>query len=887
MENLLSQLQLVDNGAKWYKVDLHLHTPTSHDYKDRSIPYNAIVGKTLSKGLDMIAITDHNTGYGYKKMCEAARGTQLVVLPGVEIIVEGIHILAVFPEKDTATDITYLLHNLKIKDEDMGKKETISSVELSIPRVLEEVDRAGGIPIIAHTDSTKGLTKEIRGVWRAQLVRHKSLKVVEITKDETKDFFDGSDPSYRRKLSCIKGSDAHHPDEIGQRATWIKMGECNFRGLKQIIHEPDLRISLREPVADHYPRIIGMDVSGGLYESEIFHFNMNLNCVIGGRGAGKSAVIDFIRFGADCPPRSREYLREFNERIVKLLGVGNCVRLCVGNTEGVFLIERKLTDFAVERISGKEERVTEISSEERIYQIVNNQLVEEPRPLWEIFEMEVFGQGEVFELTRRADDQLKLIDEYIGAEELFTQEETYMEHLKTSANGIIDLQKEERSLSEKLGELKELKEEIRKLQSQLKADVFKQHNLWEAEKSYFDETKKSLDSEKQDIESRIEETIVPELPPIDDKSPNIKKLNEVSVLFQSLFKNLDGLRRNELVVLKNVYKKIGTIFDGWKEKFDAEDEKFRSKLAELGVTTQQAMVRQLVRLRQREFELEKRIKPQHDKISKKLEESLDGRCVLLASIQETRKAIQERRAKVVKQMSRELEKGDVKIEINPSANRRHFFELLDEVYTGSDMYKRKEQLEKICSCVTPLELVGYVREGNKTRLVEAVGITEDSANKIIGTPRPEALFEIETCPLQDELVVYLKKAKGEDFSPLKDLSYGEKCTAIFSIALLGKTKPLLVDQPEDELDHAFVIKNIVEHIRGVKEKRQLLISTHNANIPVLGDAELIFKVAKVAEVMRCEVEERGAFEKASIIDRLQDLEGGPEAFRRRREKYGI
>lgn len=234
-----------------------------------------------------------------------------------------------------------------------------------------------------------------------------------------------------------------------------------------------------------------------------------------------------------------------------------------------------------------------------------------------------------------------------------------------------------------------------------------------------------------------------------------------------------------------------------------------------------------------------------------------------------------------------LQKGDVKIEINQAANRKQFFDLLENVFTRSDIYRRKEQLQNICLSTTPSQLVSLIDEEDTNKLVECCNITEETAKKIIRIPSLKQLHQIEVCPLQDELVVHLRKAKEEDFSPLKDLSYGEKCTAIFSISLLGKKKPLLVDQPEDELDHAFVINNIVEHIRGVKEKRQLLVSTHNANIPVLGDAELIFKVSKVPGEDKCTTEEKGAFEKQSIIDKLQDLEGGPEAFRRRREKYGI
>ena len=887
MESFLSQLKLIDNGTKWHKVDLHIHTPESREYKDKKVSYEAIMETAKSARLDMIAITDHNTGAGIDQAKQAAKTTDLVLLPGVEIEVEGIHVLGIFSESSTADDIKYVLHNLKIKDKDMGKKETISDVELSIPQVLREITRAGGIPIIAHTDSSKGLTKEIKGMWRTKLIQHETLKVLEITKNETKKFFDGTDPYYQRKLACIKNSDAHSLEEIGRRATWIKMGECNFRGLKQIIHEPDLRISLAEPRPEPYPRIIGMDVSGGLYKDDIFHFNNNLNCIIGGRGAGKSAIIDFIRFALDSPPRTSEFLREFNQRIVNLLGVGNSVRLCVDSGDGKYIIERYLLDFATERVSGKEERVTEMFSEEAIYQMIDGQVVEVSKPVWEIFDIEVFGQGEVFELTRRADDQLKLIDEYIGAEELFQQEKDLIGDLGTNSKEIIGLQEREAALAEKLKARTELKEKIRKLEGQLKADIFKNHVLWQAEKRYFAEVRSNLQLERNSIQDNINETVIPELPEIDEKSPNIGAVKEVSELFAELFRSLLTSRQNELALIDKTTGKINSKFIAWKREFDVHEEKFKDKLAELGVSSYKALAEQLNSFKTQEFNLEKKVLPQYQTATKELRRVQGERRQLLASLETTQKEVREKRLKVVKEMSGELEKGDVKIKINPGANRKKFFGLLDEIYAGSDIYRRKEQLQKICLSTTPLELVDLILGEKEDKLVELCGITDDTARKIVRTPSYEELHRLQVCPLQDQLAVYLKKAKGEDFSPLKDLSYGEKCTAIFSIALLGKKKPLLVDQPEDELDHAFVIDNIVEHIRGVKEKRQLLVSTHNANIPVLGDAELIFKVTKVAGEDKCTVEEQGAFEKESIIEKLQGLEGGPEAFRRRREKYGI
>jgi hypothetical protein len=877
----------VDNGASFYKVDLHFHTPASHDYKDRSVRYERLVEKALEAGLNMVAVTDHNTGAGFDEMTKTARNSPLVVLPGVEITVENIHLLAIFPENSSCRDVTFLLHNLKIKDNDFGKKETICSVELSIANVLEEIEQAGGIGIAAHTGSERGMTEEIRGVWRQKLVQHPALKVIELTKHEDIRYFDGTDPVYKRKFSCVMGSDAHHPDEIGRRATWIRMGDSNFRSLKQIVCEPQLRISLTQPRNEPYPRIVGMSVTGGLYEGETFHFNNNLNCLIGGRGAGKSAVIDFIRYALNYPPRSEDYLREFNERIVKLLEVGSCVKVVVDSEDGRFLVERKLLEYDTEKVSGKQESVSSIQSEHHVFQIINGQLVESPEELRQVFEIEVFGQGEVFELTRRADDQLKLIDEYIGADDLFSREEELMSALGSNAERVIALDEEVRGLMQQLDMVPELDKKIVDLEERLKEDIFKKHALWQQEGSYFTEIEKELAAEKERIETAVSVTVEPQLPSLPPETPSAQKIEQAEKLFKQFFSDLATSRHKQLDMLQEVTHQIEQIRKLWHAELEKAEEEFNLRLAELGVSDQKALSTHLNDLKDKKSELERKIKPAHDKKVEELKQLRIQREELLKELEETRENIHSKRAEMVGRMSAALEKGDVKIEINKGANRRDFFAELDRIYAGSGIQKRKEQLERVCTSITPRVLADILQNKEFASLVEQCKITEDAAKKIIYTVSACDIYNIQSCPTKDELVIYLRKAMGENFSPLKDLSYGEKCTAVFSIGLLGKKKPLLVDQPEDELDHAFIINNIVEHIRGVKETRQLIIATHNANIPVLGDAELILKVAKVPGVLRCKIEDRGAFEKESIIERLQDLEGGKEAFKRRRQKYGI
>ena len=161
-----------------------------------------------------------------------------------------------------------------------------------------------------------------------------------------------------------------------------------------------------------------------------------------------------------------------------------------------------------------------------------------------------------------------------------------------------------------------------------------------------------------------------------------------------------------------------------------------------------------------------------------------------------------------------------------------------------------------------------------------------TADRLVNFPRKRQILDLETCRVEDSPRILLKKEGEYEFSELDDLSFGEKCSAVLSIALLNKAKPLVIDQPEDEVDYAFRVENIVGSIKSVKGQRQLLIATHDPNIPVLGDCELVLKVKKRPGVKLCEIEELGALEEKPIISHLLLLEGGADAFERRAKKYG-
>jgi len=131
----------------------------------------------------------------------------------------------------------------------------------------------------------------------------------------------------------------------------------------------------------------------------------------------------------------------------------------------------------------------------------------------------------------------------------------------------------------------------------------------------------------------------------------------------------------------------------------------------------------------------------------------------------------------------------------------------------------------------------------------------------------------------------IKLFDGE-WKSINSLSAGGKCTAILLMAMLDRDMPLLIDQPEDSLDNSFIYTGIVQTIRKLKDKRQIIVVTHNANIPVLGDCELMFVLQ--SNGLRGNINSRGVIDNSVIKEKVQViLEGGQEAFKRRKEKYGI
>jgi hypothetical protein len=189
--------------------------------------------------------------------------------------------------------------------------------------------------------------------------------------------------------------------------------------------------------------------------------------------------------------------------------------------------------------------------------------------------------------------------------------------------------------------------------------------------------------------------------------------------------------------------------------------------------------------------------------------------------------------------------------------------------------------------LTPVTLVHKIRDGRDALLKEDWGCTPAVAEALIRLS-PERLLDMEMLTLPDTISIELNVSHaGEKFRTLNRLSTGQQCTAVLHLLLLENPDPLIMDQPEDNLDNAFIAERIVTELRASKIHRQFLFATHNANIPVFGDAEWIGILSATSEGATLPGELQGSIDLPELRDRAAEiLEGGRAAFIQRKEKYG-
>jgi hypothetical protein len=259
-----------------------------------------------------------------------------------------------------------------------------------------------------------------------------------------------------------------------------------------------------------------------------------------------------------------------------------------------------------------------------------------------------------------------------------------------------------------------------------------------------------------------------------------------------------------------------------------------------------------------------------------------ARVALLSALESLHRELYAIRVRIAAEVTAALS-GTIRVRVDRSANVTAYLALLTELLHGSNL--RVEFIGDIAANIRPADLVALVEADDPAPIESADGSRTGKsarAQKILAALRASArLGELEIVPVADTPCIELKV--GERYLPSNKVSDGQRCICILPIILLQSAAPLLIDQAEDHIDGAYINHVLVKSVALAKRDRQLIIVTHNANVPVLADAERSFLLSADDGV--------GVVARSGTVDEMHTwmeamLDGGSEAFLQRSKRYG-
>ncbi len=884
-------------GAVFYRCALQVNP---HDYGERyrgevnagdaDAYAKAIVENAIELGISVLAITDHNHIGGVSSFRAAAEGHNIHIFPGFELSSsEGIHVLCIYAPNTADDQLTLYLGAFGITDPSPSSKLADKTFE----DILAKVQEQGGITVAAHATHGNGLLQELSGQARIRAWRSKHLLAIQIPgsvedlPQEMRPIVENTDPNYRRAhpadenlaIATINAKDIVKPEDLKDFSAtcWIKMSEVSIEGLRQAFLDPGSRIRLnpkegqREP--EEHAELVALAWEGGFLDGAAIHFNPNLNVLVGGRGAGKSTVVESIRTVLGLEAIGDEARKAHEGIILQVLKNGTKISLLVRTRRPVareYRIERTIPNPPLVRDAQGE--VSSLSPRDVL-----------PR-------VEVFGQHEISELTKSREKLTRLLDRFIDRDDDAPRRQADLQRaLEKNRRSLLDTRTELSRIEERLAALPGLEETLKRFREAGLEERLKEQSLLVREERLLASIPERLTSFRDCLEN-LEREIPFDRAFLSVKSledlPGKEILQHLNDVFEALDRDLQQIAKELKQALVRADKGIASVYTEWetrKKEVQMAYERILRELQKSRVDGEEFIrlrrqIEELRPLRERQISA-RRTEKEHDELRRSL----------LAEWEDFKAQEFRRLDGAAKKVNKKL-RDRVQVEVTAVGDREPLFDLLRE-QVGGRLSETIDSLRDTRS-LSLTRFVDACRLGAEA--LRVFGITPSQCERL-AKAEPEFLMRVEELDLPSTTDILLNTAPASEspvWKKLEDLSTGQKATAVLLLLLLESEAPLVVDQPEDDLDNRFITEGVVPRMREEKQHRQFLFSTHNANIPVLGDAELIVGLSPAGDAESgsayIATEHMGSIDAKPVRELVEDiLEGGKEAFERRRQKYGF
>ena len=891
-------------GSRWWRVDLHTHTPASHDFgtlADRETPdWPGWVKAVRAAGLDAAVVTDHNTGAGIAELQGAAVDLDdaPTLFPGVELTAaDGIHLLLLMDPNCTRQHIENCLAKMEIPVDQRGRQTARSS--LSVEQIL---DRCGDDALIvgAHINGPDGLL-QLEGQQRIAVLRHPNLAAVEVNPDKEIDesWIDGSRPEIRHVFPQMWCSDGHSFDALGRRFTWVKMTRPNLEGLRLALLDgsasfmpavrempgnPNTHAALAiESIAVHKAKFMGRT------PPTTVAFNPWLNAIIGGRGTGKSTLIDFCRktlrreAELDGSDRSEEgSLRALFERRMRvpasrreegLLTADTRIELVYRKEDERFVLSWSLNATApsVARLDGDERTPQESDIRER-------------------FPVRIYSQKQLFALAQDPNALLTVIDD-----SQTVRKADLVRRIEQLADRYLSLRAEARAASRQAGELPgrealltDVRHKLEVLERSGQAQALNKYRRLRQQNDTWEAIREAAAQAAESVGQSAEVLSVADLDlgPASEDDPARASLRRAH---ETLRRTIEELRRDVCVRIAQARRAVGEIDEGedaarWRAAVDASKREFEEATAQLakeGI----ADPSEYHELLERASSLEREIGALQ-KERNRAEELNKEAAAALIEYRERRDELSERRVRFAKETSSD----NICVAIEPYTSRGRLADDLLEIL-GIERFESDRQA--LAQMIQPEQdgpwswsRLDSVVERARQFLVGALDswpARDQRFTSALKRVPPERIDRLALYLPEDAVEVSFKDRAAKNWQPLVQGSPGQQTAALLAFVLGYGSEPIILDQPEDDLDNTLIYELLVSRLRETKTKRQVIVVTHNPNIVVHGDAELVLSLNAAGG--QSHIACHGGLQEWKVRDEIcRVMEGGREAFESRYQR---
>ena len=616
-------------------------------------------------------------------------------------------------------------------------------------------------------------------------------------------------------------------------------------------------ISFWRKLVVHIERI---QVEDGFLDGLDVRLVRGLNVLIGARGTGKTSLIELIRFCLNVRGYTEDSRNKSRNHALSVLGDGQ-VTVTLSNKSESIVVSRDARD--------SESRSTNLYL----------------KPI-------IFSQSEIESVGLQSRGRLHILDNFRTKKQRSADaEENAISNIRSITAEVEAIRREIEDLNQKISKLDEINLKLEELApyeknfAGLSTSARKKKNKLDA----MSESIASI-SVAENALSRLEHMVTNwneylvdtklKKPSLEPWPENIGEdpLTDVRLRIEQAASNVDNALK-ELNYVRSATSEILHKYQTRKSELNLQASALRKAIDAMQAGAGK-YVRQVQQLNERKAQLEslKVVSMERWRILNSLINKRTEVLEILDSIRDQRYQL---RNKYASQLN-ELLGPMIKTKIKRAGQFVEFTTAIADVLRGSGLHYN-ELAPAIAERVSPRELLEIVDYSDYESIAEIVGITKDRANRVLSQLKEANLGKLATVTIDDQ--VNFQLLDGATYKDISQLSTGQRCTVLLPLVLRYKHRVLIVDQPEDHIDNAFIVDTLIKSIVARGPNSQIIFSTHNANIPVLGNADRVIQLS--SDGRRGFISTAAPLNDNSIVSAIKSvMEGGEEAFERRALFYG-